>query len=89
MYIYLFKNVFSFRQCVVHALVHVFLLFILGNGKFQRCPEPNGHLALLTDWLLGHGGVDPQLSVIHQGTGEAGQIQVCGQVDLLDESHLR
>lgn len=73
----------------MHVLVCVFILCLLGKGKFQRCPESNGHLALLTDWLLGHGGVNPQLSIIHQGAGEAGQIQVSGQVDLLDESHLR
>lgn len=73
--------------CGVCVLVCVFLL--LGNGKFQRRPEPDGHLALLTDWLLGHRGMDPQLSIIHQGTGEAGQVQVSRQVDLLGKPHLR
>lgn len=76
--------------CVMCVLVCVFLLcLVLGNGKFQRRPESNGHLTFLTHWLLGHGGVDTQLSVIHQVTGEAGQVEVSRQVDLLGESHLR
>lgn len=72
------------------ALVCAFLLcLVFGNGKFKRRPEPNGHLEFLAGWLLGHGGVDTQLSVIHQGTGQARQVEVSRQVDPLGEAQLR
>lgn len=75
---------------VVCALVFVFLIrLIFGNGKLKRCPEANGHLAFLADWLLGHGGMDTQLSVIHQMAWQARQVNVSGQVDPSGEPHLR
>lgn len=73
------------------ALVSFFLLcLVLSDGKLQRCPEASGLLwLLLGSRPLGHRGVDTQLSVIHQGTGEAGQVQVRRQLDALGKPRLR
>lgn len=77
-------------MCCTCSSVSAFFFFcvVFRDGEFKRRPVADGHLALLCDWLLGHGGVDSQLSVIHQGAGEAGQVQVSGQLDPPGEAHL-
>lgn len=74
---------------VVLTCLSLCLFFFFRDGKLKWRPVADRPLALLCDWLLGYGGVDSQLSIIHQGAGEAGQVQVSGQLNLPGEAHLR